>query len=87
MEIQLSETARGITVCLSVQIGAQALAHHTVASLACAAEWPELEQDLGAVMDTAHPKLLQMLRQARLEAERSLLSFQAQKLHEQWVED
>ena len=82
MELNLEEKVRGITVCLSLKIDAQALSHPYGASPACATSLLEQEPVLDESLDSAHTELLKLLRLARLEAERSLVSFFAQNLHE-----
>jgi hypothetical protein len=80
MRLELQEQSRGVKVYLVVEIDAQALGLPCAAAQSGATSEPDREQFSDECLDSVHIELLQMLRQARLAAERSLDVYEAQRL-------
>ena len=82
MQIVYEEKSRGITARLVLQIDAQALGLPCAISQSGATAEPDQTQFVDECLDSVRIELLQMLRQARLAAERSLVSYDAQRLQD-----
>lgn len=80
MELHLAETHNGITVAL--RIDAPDAAHPPADVQSAAIDLLEHERATGALLDSAHPELLRLLRLARLAAEQSLVLACASALSE-----
>ena len=82
MQIVYEEKSRGITARLVLQIDAQASGLPCAISQSGATSEPDQTQFVDECLDSVRIELLQMLRQARLAAERSLVLSDAKRLQD-----
>ncbi|MDI9234340.1 hypothetical protein [Limnohabitans lacus] len=81
MKLKITEQSRGISVCLTVELDAQALGLPGATAQFAAIAEPDQTQFSDQCLDSVHAELLQLLRQARYAAERSLAVCAAEQIH------
>lgn len=80
MKLQLKEQVRGVSVQLEIEIDAQALGLPCEAAQSDATFGLDRTHFADECLDRVHTELLQLLRQARYAAERSLVEYDANQI-------